>query len=186
MRLGSFARSMRSSRAAAAALALALVAACTTDYQENKDNPPYAGANVLAGKRQPGPSSNVESDTSKGPACGTPIPGDAACTVTFKTDILPGMAICATTSCHGGANPAYQPPINLEDPDATWNELASFKHTNGTPYINPCSTVPADSALLCNVNKNGTCGVLMPPNQGQGEDFIAKLNTWATCGSPNN
>jgi hypothetical protein len=180
---------------------LALIAACTTDYQKGTEDPNFGAPNALAGQKQPGPTSANTSDgggsgggggATNVPECvksGGALVDGGACTVSFKTDILAafGVANCQTAgSCHGGATPPNQPRIDPGDGPGMWNEFASFKLSTGKPYINPCSTDPAQSTIACNVNLAAPCGTVMPPAIGLPADIVAKIDTWLKCGSPNN
>ncbi len=182
----------------AASAALVLFAACTTDYQKGLEDPKYGNPNALAGQKQPGPSSEVASDggdstgtTGSTPECvkagGALVDGGGACAVSFKT-ILAAFkdASCQTVSCHGGATPPNQPRINPDDPAGMWAEFAAFKLSNGKLYINPCSTDPTESSMACNVDNAAPCGAVMPPGVGLPANVVADIQTWLTCGAPNN
>lgn len=171
--------------------------ACTTDYQMGLEDPKFGAPNALAGQKQPGPSSATGTDDGKpgggsSPECvkaGGALVDGGPCTVSFKTDILGAFkaANCQTAgSCHGGATPPNQPRINPDDAPTTWNDFAAFKLSNGTAYINPCSTDPTKSTIACNVNKTAPCGSVMPPGLGLSADVVTKIETWLKCGSPNN
>ncbi|MBX3206376.1 MAG: hypothetical protein KF764_14985 [Labilithrix sp.] len=183
-----------------ASLGLLVFAACTTDYQKGLEDPAFGAPNALAGQKQPGPSSentadNGSSGTSGGaattPECvkagGTLVDG-GACDVSFKTILAAFKAAnCQTAgSCHGGATPPNQPRIDPDDPDAMWAIFAGFKLSNGTVYINPCSTDPAQSTIGCNINAAAACGSVMPPGAGLPGNVIADIDTWLKCGAPNN
>lgn len=171
-----------------------LAAACTTDYQKGLHDPNFGAPNALAGQKQPGPSSEVVSDGGAGsgtPECvkagGTLVEG-GACRVSFKAILASFKAAnCQTAgSCHGGTTPPNQPRIDPDDPNGTWAEFASFKLSNGKLYINPCSTDPAQSTIGCNVNAAAPCGAVMPPGVGLPANIVADIDTWLTCGAPNN
>lgn len=170
---------------------VAALGACTTDYQENKEDPPW-GWNSLSNKKQPGGSlergstavSQAGEAACKG-AGGTIVEQTTPCATSFKTDIVPLLAACGVVGCHGGASPANQPPIDAANPEQLWKEFASFK-LNDKYYVNPCSTDPAESAIECNSNLDAPCGVVMPPGTGLTPDQIATINAWTTCGAPNN
>ena len=87
---------------------------------------------------------------------------------------------------HGGDPPANKPRIDPDQPDVTWLALATFKLSNNTLYINPCSTDPTQSALACNVNATTPCGTLMPPGTGLPANVVADIDTWLKCGAPKN
>jgi hypothetical protein len=177
--------------------AVAILVACTTDYQMGLEDPRFGAPNALAGQKQPGPSSDNavgEGGTvgGSGPACvtaGGKVLDGGACTVSFRTDILAafGAANCQTAgTCHGGATPPNQPRIDPGDGPGMWNEFAAFKLSNGKPYINPCSQDPAQASIACNVNATTPCGAVMPPGVGLPADVVTKIETWLKCGSPNN
>lgn len=176
-----------------------LLAACVTDYQKGLDDPNFGAPNALAGQTQPGPtSSNTDEGNGGGgsnvvPECvraGGALVDAGPCDVSFKADILDafGNASCATAgSCHGGTTPPNQPRIDPGDAPAMWGEFAKFKLSNGKPYINPCSTDPADSTIACNVDPTAPCGTdVMPPGAGLSPELVAKIEAWVKCGAPNN
>ena len=175
-----------------------LFAACTTDYQLGLEDPNYGNANALAGQRQPGPTSEVVTDGGGGgggggastPECvkrGETLVDGGACAVSFKTILAAFKAAnCQTASCHGTATPPNEPRIDPDDPTGMWEEFAGFKLSNGTDYINPCSTDPAKSTIGCNVNAATPCGAVMPPGVGLPGNVVADIETWLKCGAPNN
>lgn len=185
------------SRAVPAVVGVLVFVACTTDYQKGVDDPNFGAPNALAGGKQPGASSEITAEAggggpSGGPACvtagGTLVDG-GACAISFKTNILPAFktANCQTAgSCHGGTNPPNQPRIDPDDPAGMWTEFSNFKLSNGKPYINPCSTDPAQSTIACNCNQAAPCGSVMPPGTGLPANVVADIETWLKCGSPNN
>jgi hypothetical protein len=172
----------------------ALVAiACTTDYQLGKDDPAFGDPNALAGQRPPGASSeNGSSGGSVGAACvkaGGKLVEAGTCNVSLKDGVLNefGKAGCASTACHGGTTPLYEPRIEPGDGPAMWEEWQKFTLSNGKPYINPCSTTPADSTIACNVNGGTPCGSLMPKGTtGLTPNIVQLIETWVACGAPNN
>ncbi len=181
----------------------AVVLACTTDYQRGVDDPNFGAPNALAGQKQPGTSSAATPDTPGStpgagggaqPACvksnGTLIDG-GACAVSFAKDVLPalGAGNCQIVGCHGGATPQSPPRVDPADGPAMWTEFAAFTLTNGKPYINPCSTDPAASAIAQNVDgtaPKGSGGVIMPLGTQGLPAAVAKITEWQKCGSPNN
>ncbi len=177
---------------------VALVAACTTDYQLGKGDPAYGGPNALAGQRPPGVTSEVASEAGTDPAAaskpacvaaGGALVDAGACTVSFSKDILSafGVANCGTTNCHGGTTPRNEPSIEPSDPVTTWTKLQAFTISTGLPYINPCSTDDKKAAMGCNMIADpGACGVHMPSGAQLPAAAIEKINTWLKCGSPNN
>ncbi len=171
-----------------------VIVACTTDYQQGKDDPSFGGPNALAGQRPPGPTL----DTSDGggavgssPQCvtaGGTLADGGSCGVSFSKDVIPSFAAagCATVSCHGGAT---RPRIDPANPPATWQTFQAFTLSNGKPYINPCSTDSALSTLGCNLiaeGQPGACGVHMPIGAQIPQAALDKVNAWLKCGSPSN
>lgn len=182
--------------------ALALVVACTTDYQKGVDDPNYGVPNALAGQQQPGPTSDNASSGGDGggsssggtkPACvtgGGQLIDGGPCTVSFAKDVLPALGAatpaCTLPSCHGGLNPPNPPRIEPSDAKGMYDVFVAFKISTGVPYINPCSTEVAKAGLACNLYQNGACGTHMPQGGQMAQDQITKIETWLKCGSPNN
>jgi hypothetical protein len=179
---------MVSARAIVAAALLLSFAACTTDYQKGLADPSYGAPNALAGSKQPGPVTDAgpTGTWTNAPVCWSTLVDGGPCSVKFSTDILPALSACTSTACHGGATPANQPRIDPTDAPGMWSGFSAFKLSNGKPYINPCSTDPAQAAMSCNVNKAAPCGTVMPPGLGLAADVVTKMDTWLKCGSPNN
>lgn len=180
-----------------AAFGCAFVVACTTDYQKGLDDPRYGTPNALAGKQQPGSSSDPSSDQAKSgadPACvtaGGALVEAGTCAVSFKSEILALFEAsgCTSITCHGGTNPANPPRIDPKDPLGTYAGFAALKMTNGRLYINPCSAVPEEAAIADNLDpaaESAERGVPMPQGSLGLEGAVQPLQTWLTCGSPNN
>lgn len=192
----------------AATSALLAAAACTTDYQKGLNDPTYGAPNALAGQQAPGPYvANAEGGAGGsggggggggGLLCardgGTPADG-GTCAVSFKTDVLGALtrANCATAGCHGGANPAQQPRIDPADPNSMYQEFQAFTVSTGAGgkgaaplYINPCSTDPAQSGIVCNLSGTNTCGAKMPVGADIAAADLQKITDWVKCGAPNN
>lgn len=176
-----------------ALLILGVGAACTTDYQQGKDDPSYGGPNALAGQRPPGPTLD-QSDagpTGSTPNCvssGGTVVDAGTCDVSFSKDVLGAFktANCATTSCHGGTTP---PKIDTADGPGTWQVFQAFNISVGKAYINPCSKDTSASAIGCNLlaeGQAGACGVHMPIGAQIPQAALDKINAWSKCGSPNN
>ena len=179
-----------------------VVAACTTDYQQGKGDPPFGGPNALAGQRPPGATIDVTNEGGAGtsgsvgskPKCvaaGGALADAGTCAVSFSKDILGafGLANCATANCHGGAVPRNEPRIEPSDGPGMWQEFQAFTISTGKPYINPCSIDDTKSALGCNLLADpAACGggVHMPSGAQLPADAVAKVNTWLKCGAPNN
>jgi len=189
----------------ASAVAGAGFAACVSDYQQGKDDPAYGAPNSLENLRPPGPTSDNVNSTTSGARPGSPtssskpkcvasggtLAATGSCTVSFANDILTAFdkSGCASQSCHGGTTPLNEPRIEPRDSDATWQEFQAFAISNGTAYINPCSTNPKDSALACNLYATGApgaCGKHMPVGSQLAADVIAKVEQWLACGAPKN
>jgi hypothetical protein len=188
---------MRRAALVALALSLAWFVACTTDYQQGKEDPDFGDPNALANQKQPGPTSEstvTTGSTATTPECvrtGGALVEAGACTTSFKGNVLAAFlsAGCSAVGCHGGTTPASQPRIDPNDGPGTWAVFAAFKLTNGKILINPCSTDPATSALGANLNPNAPAadrGVLMPPGVVGLPGAIPTIEAWQRCGSPNN
>jgi hypothetical protein len=109
------------------------------------------------------------------------------CSVSFTTDLYPKMEAsgawtCASASCH-----ATVAPVLSGSAQDYYTTLANYEATTSAPpYVNPCSTNPADSQFACNVATTGTCGSQMPlgaPLATAGQQSVA---TWVACGAPFN
>jgi hypothetical protein len=197
-------------RVRTSALALVCVAggalggagACTTDYQQGKEDPNYGAPNALANQRPPGPTVDNESD---GGAASSATPGSkpkcvaaggtladgGACAVSFARDVLSafGPAGCSDPNCHGGLTPRNEPRIEPSDAPAMWQEFQAFTISNGKAYVNPCSTDAKLSMMGCNLYASataGACGVHMPTTGQLPADAIKKIESWLACGAPNN
>lgn len=178
----------------------AWLAACVTDYQKGLDDPSYGGPNALAGKEPPGPTlatSGGESDAgSASPLCvkaGGQLVADAGpCDVSFSKDVLGAFAratpTCTQSVCHGGPTPLNQPRIDTADGPSTWTRFTQFQ-LDDKFYVNPCSTDPKGSGMLCNLlsaDDPGACGVHMPQSGQLAADDLAIVEKWLKCGAPNN
>lgn len=188
--------------AAGTATSLAALAACTTDYQLGVEDPDYGAPNALQNQRPPRPTLEGNDNSSGGgggvtPACvtagGTLVDG-GPCDVSFSDDIMrifgtpqaPSLA-CGVNDCHGGLTPPAQPAIDPGKPADTYDAFQRFS-AGGKPYINPCSTNPEDSSMLCNLQPPASaCGSPMPKGGGAfSAADLAAVDTWLKCGSPNN
>lgn len=117
------------------------------------------------------------------------------CDVSFQADVYPVIvARCASGGlCHQSDNTFG---AKLEgDANTYWNLLRRFPfrdtENKPLPYINICSTNPADSAISCSLVRNGTssnCGSPMPPpaNEKLTAAELSTLDAWLACGAPNN
>lgn len=182
---------------------LAVVAACTTDYQLGTSDPIYGAPNALENQKPPRPTlegtldggGTGSSSSGSQPACvkagGTLVDG-GPCAVSFKTDILKIMgtaaapsAACSSTDCHGGKSPPAQPSIEPGSPDDTYNGFQGFT-AGGRTYISPCETDPTKTSILCNLQA-AACGSKMPKGGGQiSAEDLKKIEDWVKCGAPNN
>lgn len=135
--------------------------------------------------------------------CGTIVTPDPSCAVKFSTDIYPMLTSgspwnCAASGCHGSTTAQPLPygfGIGVNPTPAIAYSTMAATTSFAKPIINPCSTVPGDSYLYCNIGgtAGGTtqCGPAMPQGARDkptdppptGSD---KLETWLKCGSPNN
>lgn len=197
-------RRARRSRAAAALLLASTLAAasayalgCATDEPVNFGDPDCVAGRCL----------NVGSSSSSSSGGTDCVPSDAACTVSFATNVFAaimdvgGSAKCADAQCHGDPN-NIQGDLLLVANDAfsSWKALLAYQFDKPAgPYIT-CGK-PEDSRLLCNMllesgvtNKYATkCPTLMPTTLGlqigQMPLTEAQLDTiaeWIKCGAPNN
>jgi hypothetical protein len=185
--------------AAAALAVVALVSACNDDaYNETKFGAP-AG---LAGSPLPDPAfvgTSTAGDgggTSTATLCnGGPTVSDPACVQKWSdifTKYVKGTWKCNDTQCHlpsaNGAAP-FAPPISADDAKKAWESLVAYKLANKR-YIDPCTKVPEDSAINCNLA--GSCTPKMPETS-LGVAAVAatpaemdEVNKWLACGAPNN
>lgn len=115
-----------------------------------------------------------------------------ACAVKFSTDIFPlmqdtGAWGCSKLGiCHGPNS--VKPEIDNADPSKAYNSLRAFQ-VAGKPYILPCSTNKAESSFRCNLEPPGSagvCGSSMPKGTPAAAGDLQKLETWISCGAPNN
>jgi hypothetical protein len=102
-----------------------------------------------------------------------------------------GQWQCASPSCHGGGG-VLGPTLNASDPKASYDALAAYKSpftTPALPYILPCSTDPAKSAIICNTSTMN-CGPSMPLTTNGAKSLTAKqvdmIKTWIGCGAIDN
>lgn len=174
--------------------------------EEQKTN--YGGPEGLYGKELPKPV-NVPSGSDSGIAPGGCADGgkplaSTNCAVSWKTDIFPVMKAqmhCGDQGCHMPQNPrsaGQQPAIDPNDPVDAYNSLVAYTSSKfpGKQYIDPCTTTPESSAILCNLTSlpgggKAACDPLMPltTTGGQVADqtFLdTKLRVWLACGAPNN
>jgi hypothetical protein len=168
--------------------ALAQLHACA-----NESDVKFGGPNALSPDKAPPPPPNAADAGTSGDGGGSCAPIDAGnCAVKWSTDIVPlmrqdgGWNCSQGGSCHGGA---ASPAINANDPKAAYDSLQRYTGIKGQPYINPCTTDPNLSSILCNCGgAAATCGSLMPkPGSGTIQTAeMDKLKAWVACGSPNN
>lgn len=115
---------------------------------------------------------------------------ETTCGTSFARDVLPLLvASCGSASCHGTPNGA-KPQLDRQDPSTTWLNLIGQKPIAGRPYVVKCNPDPAASSILCNLAKSGTsCGTGMPlsaPGSLEGSALDKALQSWITCGAPEN
>ena len=131
----------------------------------------------------------VDSGGGGGVCTNGPDGGD--CAVTWSGDIYPlvaGTWKCATAACHGTAG-GSPPTIDPTSASTAYGQLVAYKvPTNGNkPYVNPCSTNPEESSIVCNLKASGACGSIpMPIGTPVTAGDAQKLATWVGCGSPQN
>jgi hypothetical protein len=195
----------RSTLSALAAVCVfaSVFAACAEDTTK------YGDSNGLAGKHLPTPSTTATATpgTDGGGmtdglaalcAGAGPIasPDGGPCPVSFQMTIYPkymaatGTWKCADAACHGPGS--LTSPSISDNPKTAYLSLANYKGASFAPkpYINPCVTDPAPSAMTCNLA--GACLPLMPTT-GVGVTGAmattaeqADVATWLACGAPFN
>jgi len=140
--------------------------------------PTVVGGSVISG----------EGGTVGGKCDGGEPPEAGACSVSFANDIMPKLIeSCGSATCH--ATPAGAAP--QMDRASAVNTYANFikqKAIGGKPYIDICTTDKTASGIACNIA--GTpCGTGMPLG-GAGSlatsPLATSIDTWLTCGAPNN
>jgi len=107
----------------------------------------------------------------------------AACTASFTKDVLPGLASCGATQCHGTR---FGPAIRIEPKDVaiTYLELTTFTLA-GKPYVKAGATDAEASAIHCHLA--GKCGKKMPPIGGTiPPALVQSVDSWLACGAPKN
>ncbi len=170
----------------------AVAAACFA----GPDNPPLSdNANALAGAVNQRPTGDGAAPADPNAICGGNAFDGGGCAKSWKTDLFPQIAgtvlnCSGVGACHGGtaANPSNtEPTIDPNDSEATWFNLSKIQ-VAGRPYINPCSQDPAASSFVCNLKPpgEGGCGSQMPKGLLADPAFVADVETWIACGSPNN
>lgn len=175
--------------ATVASLAVAVAVGCNIDPNTHYgDHAGLSKDNLPAPPSSDGGGLDGALCNGKGPIDGGP------CSVSWKNDIWPMMSSsgvwkCGDSKCHGAQ--ANQPG-NLNNEDNAYAALVGWTGTGGKPYINPCSTDPAQSAYVCNLDTTTACGTRMPYSDnvlGSGPALpadSAKLQTWVKCGAPKN
>lgn len=185
-------RAHRLSLVLATAFSLTLAVSCAVE--ETNYGPPDG----LTNKKLPSPQFPVANEQQSGGTDGICDGGapaqDPNCTVSFKTDIYEKFFVatgtwqCAGSDCHeeGAAGSSVNsPPIHATDPTKAYNSLVNYQ-IGGKRYIDPCSTDPNASSIICNLQ--GACGTTMPypPVPIATSDQLPPLQTWLQCGAPNN
>ena len=106
--------------------------------------------------------------------------------MSWSTDIFPlmqGTWGCTSTTCHGGASDT---PFMTGSASAVYASLAEYTTLDSLPFVNPCSTDPAESTFVCALTPGG-CGILMPEAPGTMTDGgVEEISTWVSCGAPQN
>ncbi len=168
-----------------------IVSSCTADQVNYGDPEGLAGRTVP--KRTLGTDQVPEGDAGSGNlyagVCGKDPGINAAggCSGD-EWQAIYGMLVkewtCAQIGCHnaGGTKPnvftdGASPAI------ATWNEFVTYQ-VGGKRYVDPCSTDPNMSGILCNLNfSTGVCGSAMPKGKTLGAADKAMVEKWLTCGA---
>jgi hypothetical protein len=122
--------------------------------------------------------------------------GSGECPVSWSKDIFPKMGAagpwqCAANACHGGGESTG--PDFSGDVTSTYQRLRDYKdpYTTppGLPYILPCSTDEAKSAIVCNLS-GMSCGGQMPLTtmgaKHLTEAQVKMIRTWVGCGAIDN
>ncbi|MGO9715313.1 MAG: hypothetical protein ACLQBL_41075 [Polyangiaceae bacterium] len=124
---------------------------------------------------------------------GVTIVDGGPCTVSWSTTIYPAIqgawGCSAAAPCH-----TTEPPVMTGSASAVYASLANYTSAsllgNNNPYINPCSTAPAESNFVCNTQATGTtglCGTSMPLVGGPlTAAATTEIATWVACGAPQN
>jgi hypothetical protein len=167
------------------------VAACTAgdDFL-----PAYGVANGLAGK-SPALATTATGDDGGGTTGGSCTIDAGTCAVSFSKDIEPMFSTqsvwgCTNMNCHGGT---LQTPQITGTPALDYPTLTAYSTNFTRPYINSCSTDPAQSSISCNITTTGdSCDgmsampVLQYGNSAPTTTQLAMITTWLQCGAPNN
>ncbi len=165
-----------------------------TDYTKGEYDKKYADPDSLRGDFPPDPYNPALDGGDAGATVSTLCEGGtidaAACTVSFKTDLMPKL-IQECGACHTATGTA--PRMDNTSPQATYDNFllqGRTKPINGKPYINPCSTDKSASTIVCNIAATNPCGNAMPQLTpgvlSKAPTLPTLLDTWLACGSPNN
>lgn len=117
------------------------------------------------------------------------------CDVSFADDVFPILkANCATGGlCHNQDNRLGAPLAPDADANRYWQIFTNFEFRSpqnaALPYVNICSTDPAESAISCNLAEATSCGFPMPPRTtgfpALSEADFTTITEWLKCGAPN-
>jgi hypothetical protein len=164
--------------------------------------PTYGAANGLAGMSPATSTAATGDDDGGGSGTGggcvagsTPalyIDG-GTCSVSFSKDIegfmsSPTQWDCVNSSCHGSG---LQQPQITGTASVDYPVLTKYSMNFNRPYLNPCSTDPAQSSISCNLIPESCDDMTQMPepignNAKATTAQLAMLNTWLQCGAPNN
>ncbi len=91
----------------------------------------------------------------------------------------------SSTACP--ANGGQQPTFLNGNAGGTYNIFKGYTGINNKPYIAPSDTNAADSMIDCDLSTQSCGANLMPLSPGQlTATDKANIDTWVTCGSPQN
>ena len=156
--------------------------------------PAYGVANGLLNK-SPAAATATNDDGGGGVTGGGCTIDSGTCAVSFSKDIEPMFSTqsvwgCTNMNCHGGT---IQAPQITGVAAADYASLTAYSMNFYRPYINPCSTDPAESSISCNIRTSGgSCDgmsempVLQYGNSAPTAAQLTTLTNWLKCGAPNN
>ncbi|NOU33928.1 MAG: hypothetical protein HOO96_39045 [Polyangiaceae bacterium] len=171
-------RSHRSGGASLAAVAMAVVLACSGSKVDkvtgsSGGNDADGGADDARADGQPQSDAATTRDT----GCGL------SCAVGFEKDVMPVLvaAKCASRGCHGAGD--AQPRLDDRSASALYESLLTAQ-IGGKPYVVGCSA-GAQSQMLCNLQGDPSCGKAMPLGGPPiGAEGLRTIGTWLDCGAP--
>ena len=174
---------------------VAAVSGCMQDISTSYGSPTGLKGRDVPDASHPGtallPDAGSVNTTTVCNGAGPINPDGGGCTVSWSKDIYPKMAAgqsldCADGNCHG-AGSATLPSIPGDNATTAWNSLANYIDPGSPkPYVDICSKNADDSAFKCNLS--GAClSAKMPlPPGAATQDDLDKINSWLSCGAPNN